>query len=215
MIEVKGVTKGYNGEPVLKGITLTIGDGEFVSIMGRSGSGKSTLLNIIGGFLTPDGGTVLHNGKDIYALTDEQTAKMRCNDLGFVFQSFKLIPTLCVRDNVMLPASLSSCDKETVRKNYERFMKKLDIAALADKFPGELSGGQCQRVAIARALTYAPSILILDEPTGALDSANEKSVMNILSEVNEKDGTTIVMVTHSATVADCAKRKITLKDGTI
>lgn len=215
MIEIHDVTKSYGGERVLRGISLSIEDGEFVSVMGRSGSGKSTLLNIIGGFLPPDGGEVLHGGKNIYSLPEKEISRMRCNDLGFVFQSFRLINTLSVRDNILLPSALSEFDRKKASENFDFFTEKLNITAITNKFPDELSGGQCQRVAIARALIYEPGILILDEPTGALDSMNEKCAMEVISEVNRKMRTTVIMVTHSAAVADYAARKILLRDGTL
>lgn len=213
MIKLTDIVKGYNGEKVLKGISLSIGDGEFVSIMGRSGSGKSTLLNVTGGFLPPEEGKVYWNGEDVYAFTDEQMSEKRCNDLGFVFQSFKLISTLSAEDNILLPALLSHKDPEKIRENYRYYTEALSIGALTEKFPDQLSGGQCQRVAIARALCYEPSVLILDEPTGALDSENEHTVMELITRVNEERHMTVIQVTHSPTVANYASRIITLKDG--
>lgn len=215
MIELKNVIKGYNGEDVLHGVTLTVSDGEFLSIMGRSGSGKSTLLSVLGGFLPPEGGQVLYDGTDIYTLSDAETAGMRANKVGFVFQSFRLIGTLSVEDNIRLPMSLSSFPKEKAEDNLKRYTKELGIDALLKKYPGELSGGQCQRVAIARALCYEPKILILDEPTGALDRDSEVRAMELIRRVNEEKGTTVIMVTHSKLVNDYAKRKIRLDDGAV
>lgn len=250
MIKAINIEKSYNGERVLFGVSLDIADGEFVSIMGESGSGKSTLLSILGGFLDADGGEVLLDGEQILKLNERQLAQIRCTTLGFVFQSYKLIPTLTVRDNLLLPTllggknmgdikemlpSFQNNDKTqsreesknvTNRKNekykdensfeyLQKLIHALGISELLDKFPDQLSGGQCQRVAIARALLYKPKTLILDEPTGALDSEMEKRVMELLGEVNRELGTTIVQVTHSKTVAAYGNRIVYLKDGKI
>ena len=215
MIVAENITKSYNGECVLRGVSLTVEDGEFVSIMGESGSGKSTLISILGGYLEKDGGSVLIDGVDISALGERETAEMRSGKLGFVFQHFKLIPTLNVKDNLLLPAILG---KKANAENIE-YMKnlasELGVSELMSKYPDELSGGQMQRVAIIRALIYRPSILILDEPTGALDSNTERRVMEVLSRINRESGTTIIQVTHSKTVAEYASRTIYIKDGEI
>lgn len=215
MIKATNIKKSYNGERVLFGVSLDIADGEFVSIMGESGSGKSTLLSILGGFLDADEGKVLLDGKDISAMSEDQLAKLRCTSLGFVFQGYKLIPTLTARDNLLLPALLGGKREEALNEYLETLSKTLGISKLLDKFPEQLSGGQCQRVAIARALLYKPKTVILDEPTGALDSAMEKKVMELLVGVNRELGTTIVQVTHSKAVADYGNRIIVLKDGKI
>ena len=215
MIKAINIEKSYNGERVLFGVSLNIADGEFVSIMGESGSGKSTLLSILGGFLDADGGQVLLDGEDVAKLSEHQLANIRCTSLGFVFQSYKLIPTLNVRDNLMLPSVLGGKSEKEQREYLQKLTHALGIAELLDKFPDQLSGGQCQRVAIARALLYKPKTLILDEPTGALDSEMEKRVMELLQEVNQELGTTIVQVTHSKTVAAYGNRIVYLKDGKI
>ena len=215
MIQATNIKKSYNGERVLYGVSLEIKDGEFVSIMGESGSGKSTLLSILGGFLDADEGKVLLDGKDIFAMGDEQLAKLRCTSLGFVFQSYRLIPTLSARDNLLLPALLGGKKEEDLEEYLATLSNALGISQLLDKFPDQLSGGQCQRVAIARTLLYQPKTIILDEPTGALDSAMEKKVMELLTRVNRELGTTIVQVTHSKAVADYGNRTIMLKDGKI
>ena len=215
MIQATNVKKSYNGERVLYGVSLEIKDGEFVSIMGESGSGKSTLLSILGGFLDADEGKVLLDGQDIFAMGDEQLAKLRCTSLGFVFQSYRLIPTLSARDNLLLPALLGGKKEEELEEYLATLSNALGISQLLDKFPDQLSGGQCQRVAIARTLLYQPKTIILDEPTGALDSLMEKKVMELLTRVNRELGTTIVQVTHSKAVADYGNRTIILKDGKI
>ena len=215
MIEIQNVIKSYNGEKVLKGIDLTFVDKEFVSIMGASGSGKSTLLNIIGGFLRPDDGKVLWEGKNPLDFTDDELSEKRRSYIGFVFQSFKLISTLTARDNIMLPVTLAKkLDKETL--NYFDYLTtELEIKPFLDKYPDHLSGGQCQRVAIARALCYKPQVVILDEPTGALDSVMEVKVMELLKRVNKEQQTSIIQVTHSEKVGGYGDRIIRLKDGLI
>lgn len=215
MIKAIDIEKSYNGERVLFGVSLDIADGEFVSIMGESGSGKSTLLSILGGFLDADAGQVLLDGEEIFKMSETRLAEIRCSSLGFVFQSYKLIPTLNARDNLLLPAVLGKKSETELDEYLKKITHALGIAELLNKFPGQLSGGQCQRIAIARALLYKPKTLILDEPTGALDSAMEKRVMELLKEVNREEGTTIVQVTHSKTVAEYGNRIVYLKDGKI
>ena len=215
MIEVKNIVKSYNSENVLKGVDLTFYDQEFVSIMGASGSGKSTLLNIIGGFLSPDQGVVLWDGKDVSSLSEEQISERRHTQLGFVFQSFKLISTLTALDNILLPLSLSENINEKSLNYVNELIEELSLTEIINKYPDQLSGGQCQRVAIVRALAYKPSTIILDEPTGALDSVMEEKVMSLLKRVNEQLKTTIIQVTHSDKVASYANRIIRLKDGQV
>ena len=210
MTELKGIVKGYNGEPVLHDINLTVQDGEFLTIMGESGSGKSTLLGIAGGFIAPDEGQVLWDGEDISAFSGAKAAKFRCTKLGFVFQSFRLISTLTARENIMLPSLLSGRDSQAYMLE---ICRRLGIAEMLDKFPEQLSGGQQQRVAIARSLAYKPDTLILDEPTGALDSNFERDVMELIKEVNSQLKTTIIQVTHSAAVAAYSRRVVRIKDG--
>ena len=170
MIKAVNIEKSYNGERVLFGVSLDIDDGEFVSVMGESGSGKSTLLSILGGFLDADSGKVLLDGEEIAKLSESRLAQLRCTSLGFVFQGYKLIPTLTAKENLLLPAVLGGNREDELEEYLEKLTHALGISGLLDKFPDQLSGGQCQRVAIARALLYRPKTLILDEPTGALDS---------------------------------------------
>ena len=215
MIKATNIEKSYNGERVLFGVSLDIANGEFVSIMGESGSGKSTFLSILGGFLDADGGRVLLDGEDVSKMSENRLAQIRCTTLGFVFQGYKLIPTLNARDNLLLPAVLGGKSEQEFAEYLQELANALGIAGLLDKFPDQLSGGQCQRVAIARALLYKPQTLILDEPTGALDSEMEKRVMELLRAVNRELGTTVVQVTHSKTVAEYGNRIVYLKDGKI
>ena len=215
MIEIKNVVKSYGSERVLKGVSLSINDGEFVSIMGESGSGKSTLLSILGGFLSADSGTVLWSGEDVSTFDDEKMSKLRSSTLGFVFQSYKLIPTLNVKDNLLLTATLGKKLDEHTVKYADELAEIFKISEVMKKFPSELSGGQAQRVAIARALVYRPRVIILDEPTGALDSVMEGVVMEHLSRLNRECKTTVIQVTHSKVVASYASRIIRLSDGEI
>ena len=215
MIEARNIEKSYGSELVLKGVSLKVNKGEFVSIMGESGSGKSTLLSILGGFLAPDGGEVLWSGERADLMNEKRLAELRSTDMGFVFQSFKLIPTLNVNDNLLLPATLGKKVNKELLEYKEELLKILKLSDMKNKFPDQLSGGQCQRVAIARSLVYRPKVIILDEPTGALDSGMEEVVMNLISKVNKEEGTTIIQVTHSMKVASYAERIITLKDGEI
>ena len=215
MIQATNIQKSYNGERVLFGVSLNIADGEFVSIMGESGSGKSTLLSILGGFLSADAGEVLLDGESVSQMSERRLAEIRSTALGFVFQGYKLIPTLTARDNLLLPAVLGGKSEDELKEYLQHLANALGIAGLLEKFPDQLSGGQCQRVAIARALLYKPKTLILDEPTGALDSEMEKRVMELLRTVNQELGTTVVQVTHSKTVAEYGNRIVYLKDGKI
>jgi putative ABC transport system ATP-binding protein len=215
MIQATNIQKSYNGERVLFGVSLNIADGEFVSIMGESGSGKSTLLSILGGFLSADAGEVLLDGESVSQMSERRLAEIRSTALGFVFQGYKLIPTLTARDNLLLPAVLGGKSEDELKEYLQHLANALGIAGLLEKFPDQLSGGQCQRVAIARALLYKPKTLILDEPTGALDSEMEKRVMELLRAVNQELGTTVVQVTHSKTVAEYGNRIVYLKDGKI
>lgn len=215
MIKVENIEKSYNGERVLKGVSLVIKNGEFVCVMGESGSGKSTLLSILGGFLSPDRGKVLWDSKDIAALSEKELSALRCDKMGFVFQSYQLIPTLNVNDNLLLPMILGKKLTEETKKYVKNLIEELEISPLLKKFPHALSGGQSQRVAIIRALAYSPSVVILDEPTGALDSRMEEKVMELLRRINREKKTTVIAVTHSNRVASYAGRIIHLADGEI
>ena len=215
MIIAENIEKSYNDEKVLKSVSLEIKGGEFVSVMGKSGSGKSTLISILGGFLRPDSGRVFWQGEDISLFTENKMSSLRRSKLGFVFQSFKLIPTLNVRDNILLPATLDKKITPDVRLYADELTDELGISGMTSKFPEMLSGGQCQRVAIIRALVYKPEILILDEPTGALDSEMEGKVMALLSRINKNLGTTVIQVTHSPRVAEWGNRIINIRDGEV
>lgn len=218
-IEGKSIVKdfkvGDTTTKVLKGVSLRVLQGEFVSIMGQSGTGKSTLLYILGGLDTPTGGSVHINGTNISEWDDEKMSKIRRQKIGFVFQFYNLIPNLNVEENIMLPLLL---DGKKLKEHKMQLNHILNIVGLSDRrkhTPRELSGGQQQRVAIARALITSPEILFADEPTGNLDSQTGAEIMSLLQEINQQNRQTIIMVTHSIEAAKCSSRVIMMKDGTI
>ncbi|UZQ51421.1 ABC transporter ATP-binding protein [Clostridium kluyveri] len=218
MIEIKNVSKIYNmgKEKViaLDNVNLTIKEGEFAAIVGPSGSGKSTLMHLVGGLDTPTSGSIFIDGKDISKLKDKDMSKYRNKSVGFVFQSFNLENTQTALENVMMPLIFSGIDK---RKRKVKAEKALEMVGLKDKIknkPTELSGGQRQRVSIARALVNEPRIIFADEPTGNLDSKNGQLIMNLLSDLNVR-GYTVIMVTHNMEEAKRARRIINIKDGKV
>ncbi len=200
---------------VLKGVSLEVMQGEFVSIMGPSGSGKSTLLYILGGLDTPTGGSVRLNGTDISHLEDEKMSRIRRRNIGFVFQFYNLIPNLNVEENIMLPLLLDGKKIGNYRKQLNGILEVVGLSDRRRHTPRELSGGQQQRVAIARALVGSPEILFADEPTGNLDSKTGSEIMHLLCDINRESGQTIIMVTHSPEAAKSSNRVITVRDGVI
>ena len=197
---------------ILKGIDLSIPSGEFVAIMGASGSGKSTLLGLLAGLDTVTSGTVTLDGVDITGLEEDELALVRGRKIGFVFQSYQLIPTLTAEENVLLPAELlGTGDLRRARE----LLTRVGLDGRLDHYPVQLSGGEQQRVALARAFMVSPPILLADEPTGNLDSANGQHVLDLLLDLNAREGTTLVLVTHDATLARYADRQIVLRDGLV
>ncbi len=218
LIELKDINKTYNnGQPlhVLKGINLSIERGEFVSIMGASGSGKSTLLNILGILDNYDTGTYHLDGKLIKDLTEKQAADYRNRMIGFVFQSFNLIGFKTALENVELPLYYQGVPRRKRQEMAMEYLEKMGLTPWATHFPNEMSGGQKQRVAIARALITKPQIILADEPTGALDSKTSVEVMQLLKQLNQEDGITIIVVTHEGGVANETDKIIHIKDGII
>ncbi len=220
MVTLENISKTFYTSEVqtqaLHDINLTVNKGEFISIMGPSGCGKSTMLNIIGLLDEPTGGTLSIDGISCHGMNDKQLSRLRNKKLGFIFQSFHLIPALNVLDNVALPMLYrpGAPSRSEIRKRAEEMLIKVDLGHRMKHFPPQLSGGQCQRVAIARALMGAPEILLADEPTGNLDSRMGIEIMDILKQLN-REGVTIIMVTHDEKIAGQTGRIIRMKDGRI
>jgi putative ABC transport system ATP-binding protein len=218
IITVRGLTKDYKlGKTTvyaLRGVDLDIKEGEFVAIVGNSGAGKTTLLNCMASLDEPDYGFVLFKGKNIQKLSDNAKSKLRLIDMGFIFQSYALLPHYDTRENVALPADLAGFSKE-LRNRIEDLLDGVGIKQQAKQYPAQLSGGQMQRVAIARALTNRPKVLFADEPTGDLDSETGRQVMELIKKFHEETNTTIIVITHEEDIADYAQRKIKLVDGVI
>ena len=217
ILETRNLKKYYGKEDTLvkalDGVDLNVEDGEFVAIVGTSGSGKSTLLHMLGGLDRPTSGTVIVDGKDIFSLKDEALTIFRRRRIGFVFQSFNLVPVLTVRENIVLPIQL---DGGRVDENYVgQVVTALGLEKKLDSLPGQLSGGQQQRVAIARALAAKPAILLADEPTGNLDSRTSQDVLSLMKVTGRKFAQTMVMITHNEEIAQLSDRIVRIEDGRI
>ena len=217
ILETKKLKKYYGkGDTLVKaldGVDLAVEDGEFVAIVGTSGSGKSTLLHMLGGLDRPTNGTVIVDGKDIFSLKDEALTIFRRRKIGFVFQSFNLVPVLTVRENIVLPIQL---DGGKVDEDYvNQVVSALGLEKKLDNLPSQLSGGQQQRVAIARALAKNPKLLLCDEPTGALDYNTGKAVLKLLQDTCRRDGMTVIIITHNSALMPMGDRVIQIRSGQV
>jgi putative ABC transport system ATP-binding protein len=219
ILSLRGVTKsidtGTHRVDILRGIDLEIARGEFVAVMGASGSGKSTLLGLLAGLDSPTSGSIQLDGTEISRLSEDQLADLRGRQIGFVFQSYNLIPTLTAEENVLLPAELAGEDGAEAADRARLLLDTVGLADRRDHYPVQLSGGEQQRVALARAFMRKPPVLLADEPTGNLDSATGRQVLELLVRLNRQEGATLVLVTHDRDLTDQAGRIITLKDGLV
>ena len=218
IIDIKGITRdfqlGSETVNVLKGIDLLINKGEYVALMGPSGSGKSTLMNILGCLDTPTSGSYILNGKQVSEMHDDELAEIRNKEIGFVFQTFNLMPRTTALDNVALPMVYAGFSKEERNKRATEVLTQVGLADRMDHKPNQLSGGQRQRVAVGRALVNKPSIILADEPTGNLDSKTSVEIMKLFGEIHS-NGNTVILVTHEEDIAAHAHRIIRLRDGII
>ncbi|ORO79367.1 ABC transporter ATP-binding protein [Streptococcus oralis] len=217
ILRVESLKKHYGKEPnitkALNGISFQVVKGEFLGIMGSSGSGKTTLLNCLATIIKPTDGSIQMQEKDLGQLKGSQLADYRGKEIGYLFQNFELLDNLTAKENILLPLSLHKVDSNESKVRLELLSQYLDISELLDKFPSQLSGGQRQRVAAARALILDPKIVFADEPTGALDSKNASILMQKLSEMNQVEATTILMVTHDSVAASFCNRILFIRDG--
>jgi putative ABC transport system ATP-binding protein len=215
VLDARGLTKAFDGQTVLQGLDLEIRDGEFVAVMGPSGSGKSTLLYNLSGMDTMTSGSVAFAGQELGSLKPKELARLRLTTMGFIFQHVYLLKNLCLLDNVVLPAYLAGLgSRQELNDRAMALMERTGVAELADRDVSEVSGGELQRVGICRALINGPTILLGDEPTGALDSTAAAEIMDILGELN-REGTTILLVTHDPKVAARTSRVLYMIDGRI
>jgi putative ABC transport system ATP-binding protein len=219
MIHVRGLTKtivsGARRVEILKGIDLDVPQGQFAAIVGPSGSGKSTLLGLLAGLDSPSSGTIHLDGEEITGLDEDRLALLRGRKIGFVFQSYHLIPTLTAEENVLLPMELVGGDGSSAEARAQELLERVGLLERRDHYPVQLSGGEQQRIALARAFMLRPPLLMADEPTGNLDSATGHMVLELLASLNREQGTTLVLVTHDQELTGNADRVITLRDGRI
>ncbi|HEY8563652.1 MAG TPA: ABC transporter ATP-binding protein [Pyrinomonadaceae bacterium] len=217
MIELKNISKvvrsGAEDLTILDNVSLSIADGEFVAITGASGSGKSTLLGLIAGLDAPSSGGIFIDGDEVTKMSEDALASLRSGKIGFVFQSFHLIPSLTAFENVMIPMEILGL--RDARARAERLLTDVDLTNRGHHYPTELSGGEQQRIAIARAFANNPKILLADEPTGNLDSKNGQHIFDLMTELHRQNNVTLVLVTHDQGLADKAQRQIRLKDGRV
>jgi putative ABC transport system ATP-binding protein len=210
MITLEKVEKYYGRTHVLRGITLDVGKGDFIAITGSSGSGKSTLLNLVGGMDRPEAGRIVVGGEEITSYREEELTLYRRKRIGFIFQFFNLLPNITVFENIRMPLLLNGITDE---KKVRKFIQRVGLEGREESLPYQLSGGQQQRVAIARALIHEPEIILADEPTGSLDSGTGAAIMDLVKELADETGKTVILVTHEAYLAGYAKRNVRIKDG--
>ncbi len=217
MIELKNVTKvvrsGAEDLTILDNVSMTIPDGEFVAVTGASGSGKSTLLGLIAGLDAPTAGEILIDGESVTAMSEDDLATLRSRKIGFIFQSFHLIPSLTALENILIPMEIQGLKDARTRGGH--LLNDVDLTNRGHHYPTELSGGEQQRVAIARAFANQPKILLADEPTGNLDSRNGSHIFDLMTDLHSKNNVTLVLVTHDNFLAEKAQRQIVLKDGRV
>ena len=215
MIQTQGITKSFGPLQVLKGIDLTIAQGEIVSIVGPSGAGKTTLLQIIGTLDKPDAGSLTINGTDVSRMNEKALSAFRNQNIGFVFQFHQLLPEFTALENVMIPALIGGTKAPTAREKAQRILNDLGLADRMEHKPAELSGGEKQRVAVARALINDPAVILADEPSGSLDSHNKEELHALFFDLRDRLGQTFVIVTHDETLAEKSDRVIHIKDGIV
>ncbi|HEU4388487.1 MAG TPA: ABC transporter ATP-binding protein [Blastocatellia bacterium] len=218
-LELENVSKTYETGnqrvEALRSVSITTDAGDFVAVMGPSGCGKSTLLHLIGGMDRPTGGTITLAGRDLTSLTDDELARTRRTEIGFVFQFFNLLPTLTVIENVALPLTLDGCREREARERARRMLDRVGLGARETHRPAQLSGGEMQRAAVARAVICEPKIVLADEPTGNLDTENGEHVLTLIEDINRELGVTVILATHSVEAARSAMRVIRLRDGVL
>jgi len=213
MIKAEKINKSYGALHVLRDISLTIGQGEVVSIVGASGAGKTTLLQILGTLDRPDSGSVVYGDTDVTRLKEKELAAFRNRQIGFVFQSHQLLPEFTAVENVMIPALIKGDSQDVARSRAMQLLERLHLSDRADHKPAAMSGGECQRVAVARALVNNPMVVLADEPSGNLDSQHARELHSLFFDLRKELGQTFVIVTHNTELADMADRKITIVDG--
>lgn len=215
MIQLKNITKSFGSLQVLRGIDLSVEEGQVVSIVGPSGAGKTTLLQIMGTLDKADGGQVIINGQDISVLNQKKLSRFRNKHLGFVFQFHQLLPEFTALENIMIPAFIGGADKKEAEERARELLQFMGLADRATHKPNELSGGEKQRVAVARALVNHPDVIMADEPSGSLDSQNKEDLHKLFFDLRDKYGQTFIIVTHDESLATLTDRTIHMKDGII
>ncbi|WKX72314.1 ABC transporter ATP-binding protein [Streptomyces sp. XD-27] len=213
LLTAAGLHKSYGPTPALDGADFSIHAGEVVAVMGPSGSGKSTLLHCLAGIVRPDAGSVRYGGRELSTMSDAERSALRRGEFGFVFQFGQLVPELTCRENVALPLRLTGLKRKEAEARAAAWLERLEVDGVADKRPGEVSGGQGQRVAVARSLVTGPRVLFADEPTGALDSLNGERVMQLLTDAARDTQAAVVLVTHEPRVAAYSDREVVVRDG--